>query len=99
MIMVITVLLLGNLWRVWRKRENERDQLAALSQRDLQDIGLTDADRRAALEATVWRTLLASYRRRAAELHARRARTQRAVTRLSRMEAARDDDYPWASTA
>ena len=97
--MVITVLLLGNLWRVWRKREKERSQIAALSARDLQDMGLTDADRQALLEATLLRALLAQYRRFAAETKARRTRTQRAVSRLSRMQSARDDDYPWASAA
>jgi uncharacterized protein YjiS (DUF1127 family) len=97
--MVITVLVLGNLWRVWRKREQERNELAALSPRELEDIGLTDADRRAELDATLWRALLAHYRRRSAEIHARRVRTQRAISRLSRMEAARDDDYPWANAA
>ena len=97
--MVITVLLLGNLWRLWRKRENERSQIAALSQRDLQDMGLTGADRQALLDTTLWRALFAQYRRYAAEVQAKRARTQRAVSRLSRMESARDDDYPWASAA
>jgi uncharacterized protein YjiS (DUF1127 family) len=99
MIMVITVLVLGNLWRVWRKREREQSELAALSPRDLEDIGITDADRQVALDATLWRALFAQYRRRAAEIQARRSRTQRAVNRLSRMEAARDDDYPWANAA
>lgn len=97
--MVLTVLLLGNLWRAWRKRENERSQIAALSQRDLQDIGMTDADRQALLDATLWHALFAHYRRYAGEVQARRKRTQRAVSRLSRMESARDDDYPWASAA
>jgi uncharacterized protein YjiS (DUF1127 family) len=97
--MVITVLLLGNLWRVWRKRENERSQIAALDGRDLQDMGLTDADRQALLDATLLRALLTQYRRYIGEVQARRARTQRAVSRLSRMQSARDDDYPWASAA
>jgi len=97
--MVITVLLLGNLWRAWRKREKERSEIAALSGRELQDIGLTDADRQALLEATLLRALLGHYRRFAAETQARRKRTQRAVSRLSRMQSARDDDYPWASAA
>jgi uncharacterized protein YjiS (DUF1127 family) len=97
--MVITVILLGNLWRTWRKRENERQQIAAFTARELQDMGLTDTDRRALLDATLWRALLAHYRRFAAETKARRTRTQRAVSRLSRMQSARDDDYPWASAA
>jgi uncharacterized protein YjiS (DUF1127 family) len=97
--MVITVLVLGNLWRVWRKREHERNQLAALSPRALEDMGATDADRRAELDATLWRALLVNYRQYAAEVQARRARTQRAISRLSRMEQARDDDYPWPSIA
>lgn len=97
--MVITVLVLSSLWRAWRKREHERDQLAALNPRQLEDIGLTDADRQVELDATLWRALLAHYRRYAVEVQARRARTQRAVTRLSRMQQARDDDYPWASAA
>jgi uncharacterized protein YjiS (DUF1127 family) len=95
--MVMTVIVLGNLWRIWRKREHERNQLAAMSPRLLEDIGLTDADRQTALDATLWRALLAHYRRRTAEIRARRARTQRAISRLSRMESARDDDYPWAN--
>lgn len=97
--MVITVLLLGNLWRVWRKREHERSQIAALSQRDLQDMGLTDTDRQAMLDATLLRALRSHYRRYIADVQARRARTQKAVSRLSRMQSARDDDYPWASAA
>ena len=97
--MVITVLVLGNLWRMWRKRENERNELAALSPRELEDIGLTDAERQSALDATLWRALLDQYRQRTAEIQARRARTQRAISRLSRMESARDDDYPWANAA
>jgi len=97
--MVITVLLLGNMWRAWRKREHERSQIAALSQRDLQDMGLTDTDRQALLDATLLRALRGQYSRYVAEVRARRARTQRAVSRLSRMQAARDDDYPWASAA
>lgn len=97
--MVITVLVLSNLWRMWRKREHERNQLAALSPRQLEDIGLTDADRQVELDATLWRALLAQYRSRTAEIQARRARTQRAISRLSRRESARDDDFPWASAA
>jgi uncharacterized protein YjiS (DUF1127 family) len=97
--MVITVIILGNLWRMWRKREHERNQLAALSPRQLEDIGVTDADRQAELDATRWRALIDHYRRYTTEVQARRARTQRAVSRLSRMESARDDDYPWANAA
>jgi uncharacterized protein YjiS (DUF1127 family) len=97
--MVITVILLGNLWRAWRRREHERNQIAALDGRDLQDMGLTDADRQALLDATLLRALLTQYRRYIGEVQARRARTQRAVSRLSRMQSARDDDYPWASAA
>jgi uncharacterized protein YjiS (DUF1127 family) len=97
--MVITVIHLGNLWRAWRRREHERGQIAALGGRDLQDMGLTDADRQALLDATLLRALVAHYRRYIGEVQARRARTQRAVSRLSRMQSARDDDYPWPSAA
>ena len=97
--MVITVLVLGNLWRIWRKRESERSQLAAMSSRELEDIGLTDAERQMEVDAPLWRVAVTQYRQRAAGVRARRARTQRAIYRLSRMESARDDDYPQSTVA
>ena len=87
--MVITVLMLGNLWRVWRKREDERGQLVAMTSRELQDIGLTDADRRACLDRPTWHEAVSRCRRRLSDMHARRARTQRAIYRLNRMDAQR----------
>jgi uncharacterized protein YjiS (DUF1127 family) len=88
--MVITLIVLNHLWRVWREREDQRSQLARMNPRELADIGLTDAERQAEVDAPFWRAVFAHYRRGNVNAHARRARTKQAVARLSRMEAARD---------
>jgi uncharacterized protein YjiS (DUF1127 family) len=88
--MVITVIVLNHLWRVWRERENQRSELARMSPRELADIGLTDAERQAEVDAPFWRAVFAHYRRGHLDARARRARTQQAMARLSRMEASRD---------
>jgi uncharacterized protein YjiS (DUF1127 family) len=88
--MVITLIALNHLWRVWREREDQRSRLARMSPRELSDIGLTDAERQAEVDAPFWRAVFAHYRRGNLDARARRVRTQQAVARLSRMEAARD---------
>jgi uncharacterized protein YjiS (DUF1127 family) len=88
--MVITVIVLRHLWRVWRQRENLRSRLAGMSSRELADIGLTDPERQAEVDAPFWRAVFAHYRRGHLDARARRARTQQAMARLSRMEASRD---------
>ena len=87
--MVITLIVLKHLWRVWREREDQRSRLARMTQRELADIGLTDAERQAEVDAPFWRAVFAHYRRGNENARARRARTQQAVARLSRMEASR----------
>jgi uncharacterized protein YjiS (DUF1127 family) len=87
--MVITLIVLKHLWRVWREREDQRSQLARMTQRELADIGLTDAERQAEVDAPFWRAVFAHYRHGNRHARARRARTQQAVARLSRMEASR----------
>jgi uncharacterized protein YjiS (DUF1127 family) len=88
--MVITLIVLKHLWRVWREREDQRSRLARMTQRELADIGLTDAERQAEVDAPFWRAVFAHYRDGNRDARARRARTQQAVARLSRMEASRD---------
>lgn len=41
--------------RLWQRRAGERADLARFSARDLQDIGLTCADRSYLLEKPIWR--------------------------------------------
>jgi hypothetical protein len=67
-----------------------RSRLAGMSPRELADVGLTDAERQAEVDAPFWRTVFAQYRRGHLDARARRVRTQQAIARLSRMEAARD---------
>ncbi len=88
--MVITVIVLSHLWRVWREREVLRSQLAGMSLRELADVGLTDPERQTEVDAPFWRAVFAHYRRGHRDARARRVRTQQAIARLSRMEAARD---------
>jgi uncharacterized protein YjiS (DUF1127 family) len=88
--MVITVIVLSHLWRVWRQREDLRSRLAGMSPRELADIGLTDPERQAEVDAPFWRAVFVHYRRGHLDARARRTRTQQAVARLSRMESARD---------
>lgn len=91
--MVITVILLRHLWRVWRQRENDRSEFAGLDRRELADIGITDAERQAALDASFWRAVLADYRHKREAARARRVRTQAAVARLSRMRSASSEAF------
>lgn len=46
---------LRDLFRAWRRRSAEKAELAQFSARDLQDIGLTGADRQEILNTPVWR--------------------------------------------
>ena len=87
--MVITLTVLKHLWRVWREREDQRGRLARMTQRELADIGLTDAERQTEVDAPFWRAVFVHYRHGNRHARARRARTQQAVVRLSRMEASR----------
>lgn len=41
--------------RLWRQRRREVAEIAAMSERDLKDLGLVPADRRALLDAPFWR--------------------------------------------
>lgn len=44
-----------DLLRTWRRRIDEKAQLAAFDARDLQDVGLTGADRSAIIATPFWR--------------------------------------------
>ena len=44
-----------DLLRAWRRRIDEKAQLASFEARDLRDVGLTDADRSAILATPFWR--------------------------------------------
>ena len=87
--MVTTLIVLKHLWSVWRKREDQRSQLAHMSPRELADIGLTDAERQTEVDAPFWRAVFVHYQRGHESALASRARTQQAMARLSRMEASR----------
>ncbi len=43
------------LFRTWRRRSAEKQQLLEFDARELQDIGLTGADRAAIVETPFWR--------------------------------------------
>jgi len=87
--MVTIVIVLKHLWSIWRAREDQRSQLARMSPRELADIGLTDAERQVEVDAPFWRAVFAHYQRGHKGARARRARTQQAMARLSRMESSR----------
>lgn len=44
-----------DLLRTWRRRIDEKAQLAAFDARDLRDVGLTGADRSAIINTPFWR--------------------------------------------
>ena len=46
---------LGETLRTWQTRAQERHELALLSAYELQDIGITEADRAVQLSKPVWR--------------------------------------------
>jgi len=41
--------------RLWRQRRREAAEIAAMTERDLKDLGLVPADRRALLQACFWK--------------------------------------------
>ena len=43
------------LFRTWRRRAGEKAELAQFDARELQDVGLTDADRVGILNTPLWR--------------------------------------------
>jgi hypothetical protein len=76
--MLITFVALRSLWLVWR--EYQRRWLARRSLRQLTEIGSTEAEL-----SPFWRAVLARYRKEASFTQSRRARSRRALSRLSRM--------------
>jgi hypothetical protein len=80
--MLITFIALRSLWLVWR--EYQRRWLARQSLWQLTELGTTDAAYEAEL-SPFWRAVLARYRKDASLTRSRRARSRRALSRLSRM--------------
>ncbi|MBX6376495.1 MAG: DUF1127 domain-containing protein [Acetobacteraceae bacterium] len=46
---------LGTLFATWRDRHRERQQLAAMGERELRDIGLAASDIRSEISKPFWR--------------------------------------------
>lgn len=87
--MLITIIALQSLWCAWHARARQRSLLAQMTLRELADIGLTDAERQIEVDAPFWQAIFAGYRRNASLAKSRRARSRKAVSRLSRIEKRR----------
>jgi uncharacterized protein YjiS (DUF1127 family) len=84
--MLITLIALRSLVSVWRQRQRQRDLLARMTLRELADIGLTDAEREVEVDAPFWHAVFARYRRDVCLAKSRRARSRKAISRLSKMD-------------
>lgn len=79
--MLITFIALRSLWRAWR--EHQQHRLARRSLRQLTDLGPSDAEHDLAMP--LWQAVLARYRKDVSLSEQRRARSRKAISRLSRI--------------